>query len=272
MASNNIESALEYWRSRLSQECGENHILNITLYGSQNYNIDTPYSDVDVKAIYVPSLTDAILEPKWTSFEYHNLKNEHCELKDIREMCRMYQKQNLNFLKTLFTPYRWDNPKYAEIHQAFKSRANDIAYYNMWYGVKSTCGQALNTVKQLQKDSSDLKKFAKVIYLYLYLNKYMSSNNYEECLRVDETDRFSGFATRPLLIGLKSNDLTAFDPHHIGKFMNEKDETLNFLQAFFEEASENAKPTDDVTNVWGFLRKVSYDTIMQYETITKGEK
>jgi len=178
MESNKIQSALEYWHSRLSQECGEDHILNITLYGSQNYNIDTPYSDVDVKAIYVPCLADAVLENKWTSFEFHNIQNEHCELKDIREMCKMYQKQNLNFLETLFTEYRWDNPKYKEINDAFKSRAEDIAHYNIWYGVKSTCGQALNTIKQLRNNPTDLKKFAKVIYLYLYLNKYIDGCDY----------------------------------------------------------------------------------------------
>ena len=101
MESNKIQSALEYWHSRLSQECGEDHILNITLYGSQNYNIDTPYSDVDVKAIYVPSLADAVLENKWTSFEFHNIQNEHCELKDIREMFNCFRKQNINFLEIL---------------------------------------------------------------------------------------------------------------------------------------------------------------------------
>lgn len=265
MESNKIQSALEYWHSRLSQEYGEDHILNITLYGSQNYNIDTPYSDVDVKAIYVPCLADAVLENKWTSFEFHNIQNEHCELKDIREMCKMYQKQNLNFLETLFTEYRWDNPKYKEINDAFKSRAEDIAHYNMWYGVKSTCGQALNTIKQLRNNPTDLKKFAKVIYLYLHLNKYIDGYDYRTCLRVDESERFSGFAARPLLIGLKSNDLISFDAHQIGKFMKENDATLNFLEEFFKNASENVKPTNDETNVWYFLRKTAFDAIMLYD-------
>lgn len=265
MESNKIQSALEYWHSRLSQECGEDHILNITLYGSQNYNIDTPYSDVDVKAIYVPCLADAVLENKWTSFEFHNIQNEHCELKDIREMCKMYQKQNLNFLETLFTEYRWDNPKYREINDAFKSRAEDIAHYNMRYGVKSTCGQALNAIKQSRNNPTDLKKFAKVIYLYLYLNKYIDGYDYRTCLRVDESERFSGFVARPLLIGLKSNDLTSFDTHQISKFMKEIDTTLNFLEEFFKNASENVKPTDDETNVWYFLRKTAFGAIMLYD-------
>lgn len=56
-----IVVALEYWHDRLAAEYGEEHILNITLYGSQNYNINTELSDVDVKAIYIPSLREAVL-------------------------------------------------------------------------------------------------------------------------------------------------------------------------------------------------------------------
>ena len=128
MESSKIQTALDYWRERLTQSYGENHILNITLYGSQNYKIDTEFSDIDVKAIYVPSLRDAVLEPHWVSIEHHNDQNEHCELKDIREMCKMYKKQNINFLETLFTDYRWDNPIYEDIHNRLRENAENIAY------------------------------------------------------------------------------------------------------------------------------------------------
>lgn len=125
--------------------------------------------------------------------------------------------------------------------------------------------QALNAIKQLRNNPTDLKKFAKVIYLYLYLNKYIDGYDYRTCLRVDESERFSGFVARPLLIGLKSNDLTSFDTHQIGKFMKEINATLNFLEEFFKNASENVKPTDDETNVWYFLRKTAFDAIMLYD-------
>lgn len=272
MELNKIQFALEYWHNKLSQKYGEDHILNITLYGSQNYNIDTPYSDVDVKAIYIPCLADAVLENRWVSLEFHNTQNEHCELKDIREMCKMYEKQNLNFLETLFTEYRWDNPKYKKINDAFKSKAEDIAHYNMQYGIRSICGQALSTIKQLRNNPTDLKKFAKIIYLYLYLNKYINGHDYRTCLRVDESERFLGFAARPLLIGLKSNNLTSFDTHQIDKFMKEINETLIFLEEFFKNASENAKSINDETNVWYFLRKTAFDTIMLYDGYSAVQK
>ncbi len=263
--NNKILSALQYWHDRLSQEYGENHILNIALYGSQNYNIDTPYSDIDVKAIYVPSRDEAILESNWLSKEYHNINNEHCEIKDIREMCKMYKKQNLNFLETLVTEYRWDNPKYKDIINTFKTKANDIAYYDMRYGVKSTCGQAISTIKQFRNNPNDLKKFAKVIYLYIYLNKYQEGGNYSSILCINEPDKFLDLAARSLLIGLKSNDLTAFDPHQIDEFIKNINNTLLMLENYFKNASENINPTEDTTNVEGILRKVCLDAIEKYE-------
>ena len=34
------------------------HILGVFLYGSQNYNIHTEDSDIDTKAIYIPTLDE----------------------------------------------------------------------------------------------------------------------------------------------------------------------------------------------------------------------
>ena len=36
----------------------EDHLVGIFLCGSQNYNLDTPQSDVDTKAIILPSFSD----------------------------------------------------------------------------------------------------------------------------------------------------------------------------------------------------------------------
>lgn len=222
-----IVVALEYWHDRLATEYGEEHILNITLYGSQNYNINTELSDVDVKAIYIPSLREAVLNQNWLSHELH-IENEHCELKDIREMCKMYQKQNLNFIETLFTPYRWDNPQYKSINNAFKSKAEDIAHFNANYGIKSTCGQAIHTIKELKNNPTDYKKLAKIIYLYLYLNKYTQGINYQSCLYVNDNETFLNFNARSLLINLKTNN---------AEFLNSFNDTnniINFLENFLK--------------------------------------
>ena len=82
---------------------------------------------------------------------------------------------------------------------------------------------------------------------------------------MDETERFLDFAARPLLIGLKSNDLTSFDIYQISKFMKKINETLTFLEEFFKNTSENVKFINNETNVWYFLRKTTFDAIMLYD-------
>lgn len=201
-----IQKTIEYWKERLFAIYGRNHILNITLYGSQNYNIDTSKSDVDVKAIYIPSLPEAITNNNWLSKELHDENNQHCEIKDIREMCKMYSKQNINFLETLFTKYRWDNPDYSYTHSLFNNNKEKIARCQPCYGIKSICGQGISTIKQLEKNPTDGKKMAKAIYFYLFLKKYEENYPYEKCLKVDEQETFLHYNARNLLIDLKFNN------------------------------------------------------------------
>lgn len=269
MESSKIQTALDYWRERLTQSYGENHILNITLYGSQNYKIDTEFSDIDVKAIYVPSLRDAVLEPHWVSIEHHNDQNEHCELKDIREMCKMYKKQNINFLETLFTDYRWDNPIYEDIHNRLRENAENIAHYNSWYGIKSVCGQALNTIKQIQGNSGwENKKMAKVIHLYLYLIKYLDGKDYKTCIEVGEDEKFLHYNARPLLLTLKAGKLPSLPTSDQHFFLNKQDGAAAMLKTYFTNMSQTAQFDDDDKNIWNLLRNISYDTIMRYEEWT----
>jgi len=203
---NKIKKTIEYWKERLSAIYGRNHILNITLYGSQNYNIDTVNSDVDVKAIYIPSMIEAITQNNWLSKEFHDENNQHCEIKDIREMCKMYSKQNINFLETLFTKYRWDNPNYNYTKSLLNTNKEIIARCQPYYGIKSICGQGINAIKQLEKDPTNGKKLAKAIYFYLFLRKYKENYPYEKCLKVNEQETFLHYNARNLLIDLKLND------------------------------------------------------------------
>lgn len=203
-----INQEIEKWKNRLFFEYGEEHILNITLYGSQNYNIDTANSDIDVKAIYIPSTKEAILYKNRLSKELHDEKGQHCEIKDIREMCNMYKKQNINFLETLFTEYRWDNPKYADVTDFFQKNKEFIAYMNKDYGIKSICGQALNAIKYYDKNPENQKKYlAKIIYFYIYLKKYTNHLKYEEVLKINDSDTYKDFSARNLLINLKNNNI-----------------------------------------------------------------
>lgn len=61
-------------------------IVGLFLQGSQNYNLDYELSDVDSKAIVLPSLDDILLNKPMTSTTLVLDNNEHIDIKDIRVM------------------------------------------------------------------------------------------------------------------------------------------------------------------------------------------
>ena len=75
------------------------------LYGSQNYNLHTPTSDVDTKSIIIPNLQDWLWgEDQQTNKVLTLADGSHAECKPVVDMFKQYLKGNINFLETLITP------------------------------------------------------------------------------------------------------------------------------------------------------------------------
>lgn len=91
--------------------------VGLFLQGSQNYNLDYEGSDIDTKAIMLPSFSDFVLNAKPLSTTHIMENNEHVDFKDIRLMFDCIKKQNVNFVEILFTPYSIINPEYADLFQ-----------------------------------------------------------------------------------------------------------------------------------------------------------
>ena len=89
--------------------------VGLFLQGSQNYNLDYEGSDIDTKAIMLPSFSDFVLNAKPLSTTHIMENNEHVDFKDIRLMFDCIKKQNVNFVEILFTPYSIINPEYADL-------------------------------------------------------------------------------------------------------------------------------------------------------------
>lgn len=163
-------------------------ILGIFLYGSQNYGVDLETSDVDTKVIYIPSYDELCFQEKRASRE-HIIKTkdgeEKCEVKDIREMVKMFKKQNINFVEILFTQYYIINPNYESIwNEYFINNRESIAAYDKNYTVASICGQAIHTLMQ---NKTDGKKIANAIRLKYFLQQYLFTNaTYLESITVPE--------------------------------------------------------------------------------------
>ena len=183
-----------------------NDIIYIALQGSQNYNLDyytEEYtSDIDTKAIILPTLEDIVLNKKPVSCtllvptEHNGVicePSEHCDVKDIRLMFDCFRKQNINFLEILFSKYKIINKEYKVPVNKLLDNNEIIARYNPPLALKMIGNmsiQKLNalchpypTIKdKIDKYGYDGKQLHHIIRLLDFINAYIQGMSYKECL------------------------------------------------------------------------------------------
>ena len=180
---NLIMAKLSEYYSFLENIYGE-RLLGVFLYGSQNYNFQTSNSDIDAKAIIVPTLWDIASNKAMVSKEYH-IDDAHLEVKDFRLMVEMWKKQNMNFLEILFTQYRVINPKYQEVWNETITFRELMANYNGKRMVLSISHQGLHALKENTKNG---KKFANAARMVNFLDRWLhTEEKYGELIRVDDS-------------------------------------------------------------------------------------
>ena len=110
-----IQTRLQEHYNEALKHFKPNQIVGVFYYGSANYGLNTPYSDVDSKVIVVPTWEDLVFNRKAVSTTYHMPDSDEClDCKDIREYFKQFRKQSCNFLEILFTEYKILNPRYAD--------------------------------------------------------------------------------------------------------------------------------------------------------------
>lgn len=94
-------------QKKLLEEQGHK-VAYICIYGSQNYGLDIQLeeyqSDIDMKAIVVPTLDDLIKNSKPISTVVDTEWGQ-CDLKDIRSYFQTLTKANPAYIETLYTDY-----------------------------------------------------------------------------------------------------------------------------------------------------------------------
>ena len=149
-----IWDRLEAHYKRACDHYGEENILGVFLYGSQNYNTNTENSDVDTKCILIPDLYHLACKPYNPS--HLSVDGEICECMTIQHMVANWKKQNINFVEIMFTPYCIINSKFEQTWDNFLNLYREkIARYDVKKAILSMGHQALHTYKQ---DPSDFKK------------------------------------------------------------------------------------------------------------------
>ena len=172
-------------------------LFALCLQGSQNYELDMyndKYkSDVDTKAIVVPSLEDIVMNRKPISTTHITPDNEHIDVKDIRLMFETYKKQNVNFIETLFTKFVIVNIEFEQEWKELVENKELIAHYNINQALRCMAGMSMEKKKamchpyptlldKIEKYGYDGKQLHHIIRMNNFIFAYATGKSYEECL------------------------------------------------------------------------------------------
>lgn len=246
----------EYIMSRLlehyQQIKDKYEVVGIFIQGSQNYNLDIydeDYkSDIDTKAIVLPSLEDIISnkDPVSTTLVLDN--NEHIDVKDIRIMFNTFLKQNINFIEILFTKYKIMNPKYKELFNPMFINREKIAHYDINKALNCQCGMSQEkyialkhpypTIKdKIDKYGYDPKQLHHIIRMNDFIKKYVKGVPYEQCLIPDDPQE---------LIDIKKGIYSLYEAEIKAQLVNK--ETYEIAKANISEDNKRDEEVIEILN------------------------
>lgn len=101
MGKTDIFKTLSHYKDVLEEQGYT--VLYIGLYGSQNYNLDDEQSDVDCKAIILPTLHDIIFRK--TTSKVIECENGSIDVKDLITFYNVIKKGNFSYIEAIDTEY-----------------------------------------------------------------------------------------------------------------------------------------------------------------------
>jgi len=167
-------------------------VVGVFLFGSQNYNMHTPESDIDVKAMVIPKIDDIV----WGNTDVSKKvvrDNGELVIYDIASIHKSIKKQSINFVEILFTEYKIMNPEYAHLYAPMFEKNEGIADLNTFKAVHCTLSMAQNKYKMLfselpsnadrvKKAGYDYKALAEILRLEDFLQTRISGIPYHVSL------------------------------------------------------------------------------------------
>lgn len=171
-------------------------VVYVALYGSQNYNLETPKSDLDFKAMVVPTLDDIVFGRRLVSttheFDIDGVQGL-VDVKDCRSLISCWKKQNVNFVELLFTKYFYINFAYAEEVMALRNNAEYIAHYDEAKALSCMVGMAREKYAALFKPYPSQKEVVEkygyaakqlhhIYRLHILMKNYIEGMAYKDCL------------------------------------------------------------------------------------------
>ena len=187
-----MEKVKEHYDEAVSMY-GTQRIVGVFYQGSGNYGLDYEGSDVDTKCIIVPTLEELASGSQPISHTHVRYNDEHIDFKDVRIMCQVFEKHNINYIEILYTDYYIINPLYAtEWNEFIKHRdtiveSDPIELMKSLFGVASEKFHALehrypSRLEWLDKFGYDPKQLHHLLRLKTFSDRYKDGETFQQCL------------------------------------------------------------------------------------------
>lgn len=176
------------------------NVIYIGLYGSQNYSVDDEQSDIDARAIILPSLHDIVFR-KVTSkvIEYDE---GAIDVKDIITFYDVIKKGNFSFIEAIDTKYSIGDKYIKELFKRFRPNPKSVLGA-MYEKRKALTHMYPSKVEEFEKWECDPKQYHHIIRLYDLLNYNLQNNTYLSYL--DYGEPLVGLMSKEAMIELKRN-------------------------------------------------------------------
>lgn len=171
-------------------------IVFLSLQGSQNYNLDVYdnyyKSDIDTKAVVLPSFKDFVYDKKPISKTLILENNEHIDVKDIRIMFELFKKENISYIELLYTKFKIINPEYKNLIQKLFDNRDDIVNINKNQFLRCISGMSMekkkalchpypNLIEKIEKYGFDGKQLSHCMRLNEFIIRYTSGEKIKDC-------------------------------------------------------------------------------------------
>lgn len=183
MNNQNIFKKLSEYKKILEQK--GYIVIYVGLYGSQNYNVDDEYSDVDAKAIILPTLHDIIFR-KVTSTTIE-CENGAIDVKDLITFYDVIKKGNFSYVEAIDTEYSIGDKYIKELFKQIRPNLKSVLGA-MYEKRKALTHEYPSKTEEFKKWGFDPKQFHHIIRLYNLLDYNLRYNINLSYLEYGETD------------------------------------------------------------------------------------
>lgn len=169
---------------KILEEKGYN-VIYIGLYGSQNYNVDDELSDIDAKAIILPTLHDIIFR-KVTSTTIE-CKDGAIDVKDLITFYDVIRKGNFSYIESVDTEYSIGDKYIKELFRQIRPNLKSILGA-MHEKRKALTHEYPSKTEEFEKWGFDPKQYHHIVRLYDLLKDIKRTNETYSYLKYEDLD------------------------------------------------------------------------------------